>query len=90
MFFRRKGWLRNEYDEKLIQQLEQQKDNWLSQKSLLEKSLDPSDNAIIQTKLAEVKYFYLFKEAKVRRVTVKRKGYLPTTRFLIFISLHIL
>lgn len=72
MFFRRKGWLRNEYDEKLIQQLEQQKDNWLSQKSLLEKSLDPSDNAIIQTKLSEVKYFYLFKEAKVRQVTVKR------------------
>lgn len=72
MFFRRKGWLRNEYDEKLIHQLEQQKENWLSQKSLLEKSLDPSDHAIIQTKLAELKYFYLFKEAKVRQVSIKR------------------
>ncbi|PLT31951.1 YaaL family protein [Bacillus sp. V5-8f] len=72
MFFRRKGWLRNEYDQKLMQQLERQKDNWLSQKSLLEKSLDPSDDAIIQTKLAEIKYFYLFKEAKTRQVKVKR------------------
>ncbi|RFU61474.1 YaaL family protein [Peribacillus glennii] len=72
MFFRRKGWLRNEYDQKLMHQLEWQKENWLSQKSLLEKSLDPSDDAIIQTKLAEIKYFYLFKEAKTRQVRVKR------------------
>jgi hypothetical protein len=72
MFFRRKGWLRNEYDEKLLQQLDRLKNNWLNQKSLLEKSLDPSDNAITQTKIAEVKYFYLYKEAKKRQVKVKR------------------
>ncbi|MDQ0221421.1 DUF2508 family protein [Peribacillus cavernae] len=72
MFFRRKGWLRNEYDEKLMQQLEQQKRNWFSRKSLLEKSFDPSDDALVQAKLAEVKYFYLFKEAKERQVRVKR------------------
>ncbi|RFU60398.1 YaaL family protein [Bacillus sp. V59.32b] len=72
MFFRRKGRLRNEYDEKLMQQLEQKKRNWFSQQSLLEKSLDPSDEAIVRTKIAEVKYFYLFKEAKKRKISVKR------------------
>lgn len=72
MFFRRKGWLRNEYDQKLIEQLELLKNDWLYQKSMLEKSVDPSQDAILQTKLAEVKYFYLFKEAKQRRVTLRR------------------
>lgn len=72
MFFRRKGWLRNEYDEKLMQQMDQKNRNWRSQKSLLEKSVDPSDEAIIRTKIAEVKYFYLFKEAKHRQISVKR------------------
>ncbi|MEC2058096.1 YaaL family protein [Peribacillus psychrosaccharolyticus] len=72
MFFRRKGWLRNEYDQKLIEQLELLKKDWLYQKSMLEKSVDPSQDAILQTKLAEVKYFYLFKEAKQRRVSLRR------------------
>ncbi|WP_409303595.1 YaaL family protein [Peribacillus sp. SCS-155] len=72
MFFRRRGWLRNEYDEKLLQQLDMLKSSWLNQKSLLEKSMDPSDDAIVQTKIAEIKYFYLFKEAKKRQVKVKR------------------
>ncbi|MEK3798920.1 YaaL family protein [Peribacillus sp. FSL H8-0477] len=72
MFFRRKGWLRNEYDQKLIEQLELLKKEWLYQKSMLEKSVDPSQDAILQTKLAEIKYFYLFKEAKQRRVSLRR------------------
>lgn len=47
MFFRRKGWLRNEYDQKLIEQLELLKKDWLYQKSMLEKSVDPSHDDII-------------------------------------------
>ena len=72
MFFRRKYRLRNDHDIKLIQQLETLKRNWFNQKSLLEKSVDPSEEAIISSKIAEVKYFYLFKEAKKRKVTIKR------------------
>ncbi|MFD0051994.1 YaaL family protein [Actinomycetes bacterium NPDC127524] len=72
MFFRRKNWLRNEFDQELIQQLEHLKRTWLDQQSLLERSLDPSEDAIVQTKLAEAKYFYLFKEAKKRKVKIKR------------------
>lgn len=73
MFFRRKGKLRNENNQKLVQQLEDIKRSWLNQKSLLEKSLDPSEDAIIQMKIAEIKYFYLFKEAKRRKVTAGKQ-----------------
>ncbi|MGE8082064.1 YaaL family protein [Peribacillus loiseleuriae] len=73
MFFRRKGKLRNENNQKLVQQLEEIKRSWLNQKSLLEKSLDPSESAIIQAKIAEIKYFYLFKEAKRRKVTASKR-----------------
>lgn len=72
MFFRRKYRLRNEYDLELIQQMEILKKNWFNQKSLLKRSLDPSEEAIIASKIAEVKYFYLFKEAKRRKVIIKR------------------
>lgn len=72
MFFRRKHRLRNDHDAELIQQLETLKKNWFNQKSLLERSVDPSEEAIVATKIAEVKYFYLFKEAKRRKVIIKR------------------
>ncbi|EIJ80124.1 hypothetical protein PB1_07182 [Bacillus methanolicus PB1] len=74
MFFwrRRKGWLRKEFDEKLIWQLEELKKQWENQKSLVEKSFDPSEDVICHTKLAEAKYFFLFKEAKQRKISVRK------------------
>lgn len=72
MFFRRKGWLRKEYDEKLLFQLNKFKEHWQQEKMLLEKSFDPSDEVICQTKIAEAKYIFLLKEAKHRNVTFMR------------------
>ncbi|UOE55538.1 YaaL family protein [Bacillus sp. CMF12] len=71
MFFRRKKWLRSEFDEKLLEQLNRLKTDWNNQKSLVEKSFDPSPEAISQAKLAEAKYFFLFREAKKRNVRVR-------------------
>ncbi len=71
MLFRRKGWLRREYDEKLLMEIEQTKREWLKMKFLLEKSLEPSEDLIMEAKMAEIKYFSLFKEAKQRKVTIK-------------------
>jgi hypothetical protein len=71
MFFRKKGRLRNEFDEQLLGQLNRLKDEWYNQKRLLEKSFDPSAEVLAQTKLAEAKYFYLFKEAKARKISVR-------------------
>ena len=72
MFFRRKYRLRNDHDTELIRELETLKRRWFNQKSLIERSVDPSEEAIISSKVAEVKYFYLFKEAKRRKVMIKR------------------
>jgi hypothetical protein len=72
MFFRRKNSLRKEFDEKLLNCLEEYKEDWQQQKQLLEKSFDPTEEVICQSKLAEAKYFFLFKEAKHRNITLKR------------------
>jgi hypothetical protein len=71
MLFRRKGWLRKEFNEKLMNQLAEVKDDWFQQKRLLEKSFDTSSDVIAQTMLAEAKYFCLFKEAKERKITLR-------------------
>lgn len=71
MFFRRKSKLRNEFDEKLLNLLNEYKRNWQQQKILLERSFDPSEEVICETKLAEAKYFFLLKEAKDRNIRIK-------------------
>jgi hypothetical protein len=70
MFFRRKGRLRKEYDEKLLAQLNRYKINWQQEKLLLEKSFDPSEEVVCQTKIAEAKYIFLLREAKQRNVKI--------------------
>ncbi len=72
MFFRRKGWLRKEYDELLLLQINELKRNWLNQKALLEKCVEPTNEMVLETKMAEVKYFSLFKEAKQRKISVTK------------------
>lgn len=72
MFFRRKGWLRKDFDEKLLEQLQECKDQWQKQKQLLDKSFDPSEEAICQTKIAEAKYIFLLREAKQRNLSLRR------------------
>lgn len=72
MFFRRKSWLRDEFDEKLINGLHSCKENWQQQKQLLDKSFDPSEEVICEMKLAEAKYFFLLKEAKHRNIRINR------------------
>ena len=68
MFFRRKDKLRREFDEKLLFQLEYLKEEWMRQKNLIEKSIDPSDEVLYELKLAESKYFFLLREAKSRKI----------------------
>nr|MBU5199703.1 YaaL family protein [Vibrio cholerae] len=46
------------------------KKEWLNDKSLLDKSFDPSDEVISEAKLSEAKYFFLFKEAKQRKINL--------------------
>ncbi|WP_453992587.1 YaaL family protein [Bacillus nitroreducens] len=71
MLFKKKGKLRKEFNEKLLSQLEAAKQEWMRQKSLIEKSVEPSDDIIKDLKVAETKYFFLLREAKRRNVFVK-------------------
>jgi hypothetical protein len=72
MLFRKKGWLRKEFDELLLDQLDRLKKDWSNQKTLVEKSFDPSEEVVTQAKVAEAKYFFLFKEAKLRNTSIKK------------------
>jgi Protein of unknown function (DUF2508) len=72
MLWRRKGWLKKEFDEKLIEELETVKNEWLKQKNLIEKVVEPSEAVLVDLKIAEAKYFFLIEEAKRRRISIKR------------------
>ncbi|RFB09468.1 DUF2508 family protein [Bacillus sp. HNG] len=68
MLFKKKGKLRNEFNQKLFTQLEIAKKEWMRQKNLIEKSIEPSDDILNELKVAETKYFFLLREAKRRKV----------------------
>ncbi|TXC78717.1 DUF2508 family protein [Metabacillus litoralis] len=70
MLFRRKGWLRSQYDQQLIQNLLLMKKEWNRQKQLVDKSVEPSPQVLYELKVAEAKYFFLLKEAKVRKIKI--------------------
>ncbi|MCK6255098.1 YaaL family protein [Fictibacillus sp. WQ 8-8] len=72
MFFSRKGRLRKAGDERLLETLQQVKSVWTHQKGLVERSVEPSEQVIYELKLAEAKYLFLLKEAKIRKVTTGR------------------
>jgi hypothetical protein len=72
LLFRRKGWLRSQYDQQLIQNLLDLKEEWNRQKQLVDKSVEPSTQVLYELKIAEMKYFFLLKEAKIRNIKMGR------------------
>ncbi|EDL63787.1 YaaL family protein [Bacillus sp. SG-1] len=72
MFFQKKGKLRKEYDNKLLHTLEDAKKDWISQKALEDMSIENSFEINYLSKIAEAKYFFFFREAKNRKVVIKR------------------
>jgi hypothetical protein len=72
MFFQKKGKLRKEYDHALLHSLEDTKKDWISQKALEDMSIENSYEINYLSKIAEAKYFFFFREAKKRKVVIKR------------------
>jgi len=70
MFFKRKGKLKKEFDEKLINQMRELKKDWNHKKELYNKSYIESEEIEMEMKLAEIKFFYLFKEVKKRKLKI--------------------
>ena len=71
MFFSRKGKLKKEYDERLVQSIKTVKDD-LNNAKVMEDLMDEVNlDVSVQTKMAESLYFYLLKEARIRKVIIK-------------------
>lgn len=68
MFFRKKDRIKKQYDAKLMETTEDCKNRWAKQKSLVDKSVDPSEEVICQLKIAEAKYLFLLREVRNRMV----------------------
>lgn len=64
------GKLKKEYDEKLNLLIKETKEEW-NQAKLLEELVDDYDlEVIVQRKIAESIHFYLFKEARIRKLII--------------------
>lgn len=71
MFFSRKGKLKKEYDERLVQSIKTAKDD-LNNAKVMEDLMDEVNlDVLVQSKTAESLYFYLLKEARIRKVIIK-------------------
>lgn len=71
MLFSRKGKLKREFDEKLVELMKNTRDDWHAQKNMAELSVEKSPQLEAVEKIAEAKYFYLFKEARERKIVIK-------------------
>lgn len=66
--FRKKHELKNQYDDKLIELINKQKKLYEADKQLEELMIKDHPEWETQLKLQKAKYFYLFKEARIRQV----------------------
>lgn len=73
MFFLKKKKLHNQYNHKLLQLLNGLKEVWMENKRIVSQSIEPSDELLFELKISEAKYFYMIKEAKVRKVSLTNK-----------------
>ena len=71
MFFSRKGKLKKEFDDKLVRLIKETKDHYHNTKVMEDLMDDYNLDVIAQRKMAESVHFYLFKEARIRRVIIK-------------------
>ncbi|MEW9503295.1 YaaL family protein [Jeotgalibacillus marinus] len=71
MLFRKKGKLKQEFDDRLVKLMKSTRDDWHRQKNMAEMSFEKSPQIVAVEKLAEAKYFYLFKEARNRKIVIK-------------------
>jgi hypothetical protein len=69
--FRRKGKLKREFDDQLRNLILETKNDWNNVK-IIEDLLDDYDlDVIAQRKIEESIHFYLFKEARIRKILIK-------------------
>lgn len=68
VLFKKKISLRNQYDKELFDLMKQTKQDWEYAKKIEQSVFEKDGLLFAQTKLAKIKYFYLFKEARIREI----------------------
>lgn len=66
MFFKRKGYIRQQEDNQLYSLIDRLKKKLTKQQQLVSKSVDPSESVLFDLKLTEAKYLFLLREARNR------------------------
>ncbi|GAB2479431.1 hypothetical protein GCM10008929_01430 [Alkalibacterium psychrotolerans] len=66
--FRKKHQLKKTYDQKLIDQIQKQKEFYENAKGMERLMIKEHPKWDAELKLQKAKYFYLFKEARIRKV----------------------
>ncbi|MFC0560278.1 YaaL family protein [Halalkalibacter alkalisediminis] len=69
MLFRKKSKLRKLENIRLFEQLESHKVQVDSEKNLIERSIDPSDDVLNRAKITEAIYSFLLREARERQAS---------------------
>ena len=69
MLFRKKNKLRELENTRLFEQLEAHKVQVDSEKILIERSIDPSDDVLNRAKITEAIYSFLLREARERKAS---------------------
>ncbi|GGM43090.1 hypothetical protein GCM10011351_31300 [Paraliobacillus quinghaiensis] len=64
---------RKQVDERLLQEIYLLKDEWMRLREIIEKSVEPSVTGLYDLKVAEIKYFYLLREARSRGISAKHR-----------------
>ena len=71
--FGRNRKLKKEYDERLLNLLLEAKSEWEQAREIEKYLNDYDEEVLVRRKIAESKYFHLFKEAKERNLHVTRE-----------------
>ncbi|CAM3292268.1 YaaL family protein [Filibacter tadaridae] len=66
--FGRKAKLKKEFDERLRSLMVETKEDWEKAKGIERHLHDYDQEILVRRKIAESKHFYLFKEAKIRKL----------------------
>ncbi|TGB01322.1 YaaL family protein [Halobacillus salinus] len=60
--------VRKEMDQQLLTDIRKMKKEWEVLNSIMEQSIEPSDEGLQDLALVKAKYFYLLREARVRGI----------------------
>ncbi len=71
MLFKKKGRIRKAENRRLVDEIEHQKHLLMTQRELVAKSVDPSEDVLLKLKLTEAKYLFLLKEARIRKTSME-------------------